>query len=59
MSTTYESRHRRFWICVACGAQNSRLDGDCQYCVCEGADCKRDNCDGPDHGTSGQNGGAS
>src|SRR5262245_35879477 len=21
-----------FWYCDACGAQNSRLDGDCQWC---------------------------
>lgn len=21
-----------FWICEECGAENSCLDGDCQYC---------------------------
>lgn len=38
-----------FWYCVACGAQNHELDGECQYCECEGADCKRDNCSDPAH----------
>lgn len=38
-----------FWNCCACGAQNSREDGECQYCECQGADCKRDNCSGSRH----------
>ena len=36
-----------FWNCIACGAQNSREDGTCQFCECGGVDCKRDSCDGP------------
>lgn len=35
------------WNCNVCGAQNHEIDGQCQYCKCLGADCKRDNCDGP------------
>ena len=38
-----------FWRCVACGTQNHETDGDCQYCECGGAACKRDNCDDPRH----------
>jgi hypothetical protein len=35
-----------FWNCEVCGEQNSRLDGDCQYCECGGfGKCKRSNCD--------------
>lgn len=26
-----------FWYCDICGAQNSRLDGDCQFCEGEKA----------------------
>lgn len=37
---------RYFWYCNVCEAQNSREDGECQYCDCEGAECKRDNCSG-------------
>lgn len=40
-------RHDPFWYCCACGAQNSRLDGECQYCECPGLGCKRDSCSGP------------
>lgn len=39
---------RYFWNCNACGAQNSREDGECQFCECsETAECPRDNCSGP------------
>lgn len=38
-----------FWYCNACGAQNSREDGECQYCECEGAECRRDSCSDPRH----------
>jgi hypothetical protein len=41
--------HRYFWLCCACGAENSRVDGECQFCECEGAACKRDNCSDPKH----------
>jgi len=37
-----------FWYCNVCNAQNSREDGECQFCECKGKDCKRDNCNG-DH----------
>lgn len=39
----------RTWVCCACQAQNSDVDGECQYCECGGQDCKRDNCSGPGH----------
>ena len=35
-----------FWYCNVCNAQNHILDGECQYCECEGLHCKRDNCSG-------------
>src|SRR5262245_14001503 len=38
-----------FWKCCACGAQNHETDGECQFCECGGAECKRDNCSGRDH----------
>lgn len=38
-----------FWYCNVCEAQNHEIDGTCQYCECLGAECKRDNCDGPGH----------
>lgn len=38
-----------FWYCNACRAQNSRLDGECQFCECGGLDCKRDSCSWPEH----------
>lgn len=38
-----------FWSCKVCGAQNHETDGECQYCDCEGMNCKRDNCHGPYH----------
>lgn len=41
-----------FWYCNVCEAQNHELDGECQYCECEGADCQRDNCDDPRHFTT-------
>lgn len=40
---------RSFWTCKACDSQNSRLDGDCQYCECPGSGCRRDSCDDPRH----------
>lgn len=36
-----------FWYCNACQAQNSREDGECQFCECEGPACKRDSCSDP------------
>lgn len=46
----YEGDLKREWVCVACGAGNSPLDGECQWCECggEGA-CKRDSCSDPRH----------
>ena len=41
---------REFWYCNVCDGQNSRLDGECQWCDCGGKDCKRDNCSGPQCG---------
>jgi hypothetical protein len=38
-----------FWICNACGAQNSEIDGECQFCECGGIDCKRDSCSAVEH----------
>lgn len=38
------------WTCRACQAVNSVVDGECQFCDCDGLECKRDNCSGPDHG---------
>jgi len=35
--------------CVACGGQNSALDGECQWCECGGASCRRDSCSSPEH----------
>ncbi len=40
-------RHNQFWYCNVCNAQNHENDGECQYCECGGAECKRDNCSGP------------
>lgn len=37
------------WTCEACGAKNSRLDGECQFCSCEGQGCKRSSCSDPLH----------
>jgi hypothetical protein len=36
--------NRDFWYCNACESQNSRLDGECQFCECGGVSCKRDHC---------------
>lgn len=44
----YDDEHV-FWNCVACGAQNSSYDGECQYCDCGGLECKRDSCSEPEH----------
>jgi len=38
-----------FWYCKACNAQNHVSDGECQYCECDGKQCKRDNCSDPAH----------
>lgn len=40
---------RTFWHCNVCDAQNHVDDGECQYCECEGKDCKRDSCSDPKH----------
>ena len=37
---------RSEWQCEACGEINSTQDGECQFCVCEGLDCRRQNCSG-------------
>ena len=37
------------WICCACQAINSVVDGECQFCECGGRECKRDNCSAPEH----------
>lgn len=37
------------WYCNACGAQNSVVDGECQFCECGGRDCSRDSCSDPRH----------
>lgn len=41
-----------FWYCNVCRAQNSVVDGECQYCECQGAVCERDNCSDPRHFTA-------
>ena len=38
-----------FWYSNVCQAQNSVVDGECQFCQCEGDQCKRDNCSDPIH----------
>ena len=45
----YQADLADVWTCCACGEKNSRLDGECQYCECQGAICKRDNCSGDFH----------
>ena len=42
-------KSRYFWTCNVCGAQNSREDGECQFCECGGIDCKRDACSAVEH----------
>lgn len=37
------------WYCNVCNAQNSDIDGECQFCRCGGAGCKRANCSTPEH----------
>jgi hypothetical protein len=44
-----EPTRGHFWRCGTCRAQNSDMDGTCQFCECEGADCTRWNCDDPRH----------
>jgi len=39
----------QFWSCNVCEAQNSIIDGECQFCECQGLSCKRDNCSWPEH----------
>lgn len=34
----------RDWCCNVCGVVNSDCDGECQFCPCEGKDCRKDNC---------------
>ena len=46
---TAKSTSRYFWHCNVCDAQNSREDGECQYCECGGPECKRDSCSAPEH----------
>jgi len=43
------ARRSEFWNCNVCGAQNHQEDGECQFCECQGKDCKRDNCSGAKH----------
>ena len=43
------TRRGEFWYCNVCGAQNHKIDGECQYCDCPGAACERDNCSEPQH----------
>lgn len=43
------ARRDEFWYCNACGAQNHVIDGECQFCECEGKDCKRNSCSDPAH----------
>jgi len=45
----YDADLNTFWKCEACGAENSRLDGECQYCECEGEKCRRGSCSDPKH----------
>lgn len=41
----YEGDLDRTWKCEACGAGNSPLDGECQWCECGGfGQCRRGNC---------------
>lgn len=40
---------RHFWYCNVCESQNSREDGECQFCECGGLECKRDSCSEPEH----------
>ncbi len=35
---------RNFWYCNVCHAQNSIIDGECQFCECGGQNCQRNNC---------------
>lgn len=45
-----------FWYCNACEAQNHVTDGECQFCECDGAECRRDNCSDPKHFTESNDG---
>jgi hypothetical protein len=40
----------REWRCNSCGATNSCLDGECQFCECGGLECRRSSCSGPQCG---------
>lgn len=44
----YELRHP-YWYCNVCEAQNSIVDGTCQFCECQGESCMKDNCNDPHH----------
>lgn len=48
-STDRMAVSKHYWHCNVCGAQNSVMDGECQYCECQGKDCKRDSCSDPSH----------
>lgn len=46
----YQADLDETWKCEACGAGNSPLDGECQFCECEGMGrCRRGNCSAPEH----------
>ncbi len=34
------------WRCETCLAINSTIDGECQFCDCQGNECTRWNCSG-------------
>lgn len=42
-------RKGQWWWCNVCDAQNHETDGECQFCECEGMECKRENCADPAH----------
>src|SRR5579859_4643939 len=46
----YDADLKDEWKCEACGAGNSRMDGECQWCECGGfGKCKRGNCSAVEH----------
>jgi len=38
-----------FWYCLACEAHNNGNAKECEYCECQGYDCKRKDCSDPKH----------
>lgn len=50
-AATTPPRHStpHWWFCNVCHEQNSRDDGECQWCECGGIDCARDACSDPRH----------